>query len=143
MNMSLELEINNFKNEITFSSIFSNISYAEKIILELQSKMTISEEKYGNILLSLSEAINNAIVHGNKFNSEKFVSVVYSLSNKILKISVKDEGEGFDPNQIADPTLPENIENLYGRGIFIIISLSDKVEFEYVDGQIVNMFFNL
>ncbi len=143
MSMSYDLDINNTANEIIFSSVFSNISYAEKIIKKIGEQIEISELLYGNILLSLSEAINNAIVHGNKFDPEKNVKVSFSVKNKELKIEVKDEGEGFDPNQISDPTLPENIENLYGRGVYIIISLSDKVEFEYKQGQIVRMFFNL
>ncbi|MEA3452466.1 MAG: ATP-binding protein [Bacteroidota bacterium] len=143
MNMSLDLETNNFENEVSFPSVFSNISYSEKIIHELEKKISISEEKYGNILLSLSEAINNAIVHGNKFNPEKNVKVLYKYSNRLLLIEVKDQGEGFDPNQIANPTSAENIENLYGRGVYIIISLSDKVEFEYDKGQLVRIMFNI
>ncbi len=143
MNMSLDLEINKFGNQISFSSIFSNISYSERIIKELDNNFPLSEDVYGNILLSLSEAINNAIVHGNKFDPEKLVFVSYKIQNNILQVDIKDQGEGFDPAQIADPTLPENVENLYGRGVFIIISLSDKVEFEYDEGQIVRMFFNL
>lgn len=141
--MSLDLETNNFENEVSFPSVFSNISYSEKIIHELEKKISISEEKYGNILLSLSEAINNAIVHGNKFNPEKNVKVLYKYSNRLLLIEVKDQGEGFDPNQIANPTSAENIENLYGRGVYIIISLSDKVEFEYDKGQLVRIMFNI
>jgi len=143
MNMSLDLEINNFENTVSFSSIFSNISYSEKIIKELEKKLSISEEKYGNILLSLSEAINNAIVHGNKFDPEKYVTVSYRYSKGLLKIDIKDQGEGFDPSQIANPTSAENIENLYGRGVYIIISLSDKVEFEYDKGQLVRIIFNI
>ncbi len=141
--MSYDLDINNKTNEITFSSVFSNISYAEKIIKKISEQTDITEFLYGNILLSLSEAINNAIVHGNKFDPDKVVSVSYAFNEKALMIEVRDQGEGFDPNQVSDPTLPENIENLYGRGVYIIISLSDKVEFEYKDGQIVRMFFNL
>ena len=141
--MSLDLEINNFENQVSFPSVFSNISYSEKIIKELEKKLSISEEKYGNILLSLSEAINNAIVHGNKFDPKKSVTVAYKYNNGILKIEIKDQGEGFDPSQIANPTSAENIENLYGRGVYIIISLSDKVEFEYEKGQLVRIIFNI
>jgi serine/threonine-protein kinase RsbW len=141
--MSLDLHQNNLKGEISFPSIFSNISYSEKIINEISGNIKITDELYGNILLSLSEAINNAIVHGNKFNPSKQVVIKYFIKDDFLVIEIKDQGEGFNPDQIADPTLPENIENLYGRGVFIIISLSDKVEFEYSDGQIVRMYFNL
>jgi len=129
------------KNEFKFQSVFSNITNAEKIANEIITKIQLNEEIYGNILLTLSEAINNAIVHGNKFNPEKIVTVRYYLNNKELNIEVIDQGEGFDVSKVPDPTKPENIENLYGRGVFIIISLSDKVEFEYNKGQIVRIKF--
>jgi len=136
---------NDFNEKIIFPSVFANISYSEKIINILGQKLKISDEIFGNILLSLSEAINNAIVHGNKFTKDKNVTVTYSYksSNKTLVVEVIDEGDGFDPNEINDPTDAENIEKLYGRGVFIIISLTDKVEFEYNNGQIVRMYFNI
>lgn len=143
MDMFTDLKTENFEGNISFSSIFQNISYSEKIINILTEKINISDEIYGNILLSLSEAINNAIVHGNKFNKDKKVFVNYKYSNHILIVEIKDEGEGFDPNEIVDPTNDANIEKLYGRGVFIIISLTDKVEFEYSNGQVLRMFFNL
>lgn len=143
MDMFTDLKTENFEGNISFSSIFQNISYSEKIINILTEKINISDEIYGNILLPLSEAINNAIVHGNKFNKDKKVFVNYKYSNHILIVEIKDEGEGFDPNEIVDPTNDANIEKLYGRGVFIIISLTDKVEFEYSNGQVLRMFFNL
>lgn len=133
----------NIKNEFKFKSVFSNISNAEKIANEIVSKVEIDDEMFGNILLTLSEAINNAIVHGNKFDPHKYVTVKYYVYNDILNIDIVDEGEGFDVTKIPDPTNPENIENLYGRGVFIIISLADKAEFEYNNGQIVRIKFFL
>ena len=143
MDMFTDLQTDSFNDSLSFPSIFQNISYAEKIIDILSAKVNISEEIYGNILLSLSETINNAIVHGNKFDKEKQVTVNFRYNNKSLIIEIQDEGDGFDPNEIADPTQQENVEKLYGRGVFIIISLSDKVEFEYDNGQIIRMYFNL
>lgn len=142
MNTSTESNIK-FENEIIFSSVFTNISYAEKIINNINENYTIPDILSGNILLALSETINNAIVHGNKFNKDKLVYVSYKITTQQLIIEVKDEGEGFNPNELPDPTSPDNLEKLYGRGVFLIISLSDKTEFEYQDGQIVRMFFNL
>jgi len=142
MNTSTETTIK-YENEIIFSSVFTNISYAEKIINNINDNYPIPDILSGNILLALSEAINNAIVHGNKFNKDKLVYVLYKVTNQQLIIEVKDEGEGFNPNELPDPTSPDNLEKLYGRGVFLIISLSDKTEFEYQDGQIVRMFFNL
>lgn len=141
MATSTDSHTNFFEEKLQFSSELDNIRYSEKIMDILLSKLTISEEIYGNILLSLSEAINNAIVHGNKFDTEKSVVVTYKYDGTYLIFEIIDEGEGFDPNTIKDPTDVKNLENLYGRGVFIIISLSDKVEFEYKKGQVVRMFF--
>ncbi len=145
MDIYTDLLTEDFNETISFPSIFQNISYSDKVIESLSSKIKISDEIYGNILLSLSEAINNAIVHGNKFNKDKQVTINFNYKAKtsVLQISIKDEGDGFDPNEIADPTNDENIEKLYGRGVFIIISLCDKVEFKYDNGQIVKLYFNL
>lgn len=133
----------NIRNEFKFQSVFSNISNAEKIANEIISKVRINEALFGNILLTLSEAINNAIVHGNKFDPEKYVTVKYYILDNILNLDIQDEGDGFDVSKIPNPTEPENIENLYGRGVFIVISLADKVEFEYKKGQIVRIKFSL
>lgn len=133
----------NIRNEFKFQSVFSNISNAEKIANEIISKVRINEALFGNILLTLSEAINNAIVHGNKFDPEKYVTVKYYILDNILNLDIQDEGDGFDVSKIPNPTEPENIENLYGRGVFIVISLADKVEFEYNKGQIVRIKFSL
>lgn len=142
MNTYTEL-LSNFEEEIIFSSVFTNISYAEKIVNHINEKQEIPEILYGNILLALSEGINNAIVHGNKFNKDKLIYVTYKLQNENLIIEIKDEGDGFNPVELPDPTSPENVEKLYGRGVFLMISLSDKTEFEYNEGQIVRMYFNL
>lgn len=144
MNISAKLPEQQNENEIIFSSIFTNITYSEKIVEYINQIYPIPEILYGNILLAISEAINNAIVHGNKFNKEKLVYVSYKITqDNYLIVEVKDEGEGFDPYSLPDPTAPENIEKLYGRGVFIIISLCDKTEFEFNNGQIVRMYFNL
>ncbi len=138
-----DLEKNNYDEIIVFQSDFKNITYAEQVIQKMSSKIVISDEIYGNVLLSLSEAINNAIVHGNKFNPNKNVTVYYKISSKKLEIAVKDEGAGFDYKLIDDPTETINREKLTGRGVFIILNLADIVEFSYNNGQIVKMIFNL
>ena len=66
------------------------------------------------------EAVNNAIVHGNKSDIKKFVDVQFNLVNNNLQVTVTDEGKGFKPSEIPDPTKPENIELLAGRGVFLM-----------------------
>ena len=90
----------------------------------------ISVEIYGNILIALSEAVNNAISHGNGNVFEKNTLVVSSLDKKKLVFTITDQGNGFDFSQLPDPTSPENIEKPQGRGIFLMNHLSDGVSFE-------------
>jgi serine/threonine-protein kinase RsbW len=130
------------KKTVKFTSDFQNLAKAEEILEAINNNLTLSEENYGNILLSLSEAINNAIVHGNKMDKNKFVTVSYRILPDTIEISVEDQGQGFDPNSIPDPTAPENIERETGRGIFIIKNLSDEVIFEK-NGRKITMKFRL
>jgi Anti-sigma regulatory factor (Ser/Thr protein kinase) len=74
--------------------------------------------------------VNNAIVHGNKQNEEKDVIVNITIEKGELHIVVKDQGKGFDYENVPDPTAPENIENISGRGIFLMRKLSDKLIFD-------------
>jgi serine/threonine-protein kinase RsbW len=75
------------------------------------------------------EAVNNAITHGNKANPQKLVDVEIEFDNDEIRITVSDEGEGFKPDKIPDPTLPENIEELSGRGVFLMTKLADSIKF--------------
>lgn len=143
MNIYTDLDKNKSFNQVVFSSDFKNITYADEIITKISENIHINHDIFGKILLSLSEAINNAIVHGNKFDIVKSVIVTYGLQNSKLVIFVKDEGDGFDYNLVDDPTDIENIEKLSGRGVFIILNLADEVKFFYSGGQIVKMIFDL
>ena len=92
-------------------------------------KATTYEELYGNILIALSEAVNNAIIHGNKNIVDKEALVVASFADGLLTFTVSDQGDGFNFLDLPDPTLPENIEKPQGRG-FLMNHLSDGVVFE-------------
>ena len=117
------------KTEISFASKMENINIIEKIVDEISTQYNFGTEIYGNILVAAVEAVNNAIIHGNKIDESKSVNVKIEISNNILFIRVKDEGEGFDYNNIADPTLPENLEKPHGRGLFLIKHLADEINF--------------
>ncbi len=88
----------------------------------------ISESVIADIAISVSELVNNAIVHGNKFSRDKSVTVKLRHSDGMLAISVTDQGTGFDPGQVADPLAQENLLKEVGRGIFIVRQLMDKVD---------------
>lgn len=117
------------KKTLKVTSEIKNISIAESIVDNLTIEYDLNPDLYGNILVTVHEAINNAIVHGNHLDKSKFVEITYVLENRKLLFSIKDEGKGFDFNNIADPTTPENIEKPSGRGIFIIKNLADEVTF--------------
>ncbi len=97
---------------------------------------------YGKVLIACIEAVNNSIVHGNNSNPEKYVAIGVESKNEKLKILVQDEGAGFDYKHIPDPTAPDNIENIHGRGVFLMNHLSDEVNF-LDDGAGVELIFNI
>ncbi len=126
---------------IVFPSVTDNIRIVEKLVDELCEDYKIKEDFYGNILISLTEAVNNAIVHGNRLDPDKSVSVKYDTVDEVLKFIIEDEGPGFDYDNLPDPTAPENIEKPNGRGVFLMKHLADNCAF-LDDGRIVELEFN-
>ncbi|WP_276364334.1 ATP-binding protein [Daejeonella sp. H1SJ63] len=115
---------------IQLPSKIESITIVENFIDELSAKYGFSDEIYANVLTCLSEAVINGIVHGNRQNPEKKVYInLEVIENKRLIFTISDEGEGFNFNNLPDPTAPENIENLTGRGVFIIKKLADQCIF--------------
>lgn len=111
-------------------SEIDSLAKVEQIIEEIKDLHKIPEDLYGNILVSITEAVNNAIKHGNKLDPNKEVDFSFESNEKEYIFKIQDKGVGFDPNNIPDPTLPENIDKPDGRGIFIMKNLADEVAFE-------------
>jgi serine/threonine-protein kinase RsbW len=130
------------KKTLKIVSKIENLRKVEKLVDELSSEYNISADVYGNILIAALEAANNAILHGNKLNENKSVDIEVNIEDNRLKIKIEDEGNGFDYKNVPDPTAPENIENVNGRGIFLMEKLSDKIEFSR-NGATVELEFNL
>jgi len=128
--------------KLRFTSKLENITLVEKLIDDVCDLHTIDRDYYGNILVALTEAVNNAISHGNGSDASKHVSVIFESKKDTIRFEVSDEGEGFDPDSLPDPTSPENIEKPYGRGIFLIRHLSDETEFSD-EGRTVSISFNV
>jgi serine/threonine-protein kinase RsbW len=105
------------------------VKHVEELVKSLMCKCQLNQEVCDNILISLTEAVNNAIIHGNKEDIEKYVNIKCKESSTKVIIQISDEGNGFNPQGIKDPTLPENIECCGGRGVFIMKSLSDQLLF--------------
>ena len=114
---------------LQLSSEMESLTPLENLIEELADKYQISEDTFANMMTCLNEAFINAIVHGNKLDATKKVIINAEVDSKRIIWTVKDEGPGFDPNKILDPTAPENLENLTGRGVFIIKQLADQCIF--------------
>jgi serine/threonine-protein kinase RsbW len=125
---------------IEIPSLSENIRMIESFIDNCKEKFQLNEDIYGNIMIAVTEAVNNAIRHGNKNDSTKNVSLALTLEENLIKFKVEDEGRGFDYNSLPDPTAPENIEKPGGRGIFLMKHLSDEVEFKE-GGRVVELCF--
>lgn len=114
---------------IAIPSLPENIRMIESFIDNAKDRFSLNDDMYGNIMIAVTEAVNNAIRHGNKCHSEKNVELNLAFQKSMLKFTVRDQGEGFDFSHLPDPTSPENLENPGGRGIFLIKHLSDEVDF--------------
>lgn len=119
------------------------IHLVENVVDQIKKDLEFKEDVYGNVMVALTEAVNNSIFHGNKGDSTKKVFVDFEIRNHYcLIVRVRDEGGGFNPDTLADPTAPENIGNIGGRGVFLMEQLSDELRFED-DGRLVEMTFNI
>jgi serine/threonine-protein kinase RsbW len=115
---------------LVIPSDLSHVSIVESLIDKVCAELNIHEDLYGNVLIAVTEAVNNAIIHGNAFNPDKSVVVEVVQDEESFTFKVIDEGAGFDYMNLPDPTAPENIEKENGRGIFLIQNLSDCLDFE-------------
>ena len=106
-----------------------SITVLENLIEEIADKHSVSEDTFANMMTCLNEVAINAIVHGNKLDESKKVIINADIENKRIIWTVTDEGEGFDYNNLPDPTAPENLENLTGRGVYIVKHLADQCIF--------------
>jgi serine/threonine-protein kinase RsbW len=125
---------------IAINSDIENLRVVETLVDTLSKKLGISDEVYGKILISTVEAVNNAILHGNKGKKEKIVKIDFNADGNMFEVTVKDEGDGFEFNNIPDPTDPANIENLHGRGVFLMRSLADRIEFNDSGNEVIMRF---
>jgi serine/threonine-protein kinase RsbW len=128
-------------DSLTIPSDFGSLNKVELLIDEVCNRLEVNEDYYGNVLIAVTEAVNNAILHGNQQKQELSVDLFVGDKETDFCFSVKDYGEGFDYNNLPDPTSPDNIEKEDGRGIFLMKSLAEAVEFED-EGRNVNIYFS-
>ena len=113
-----------------------SITQLEALIEQIADTYNISEDTFANMMTCLNEALINAIKHGNKMDVNKKVIINADVDAKRIIWTVTDEGEGFDYVHLADPTAPENLESLTGRGIFIIKHLADQCIFNTTGNEV-------
>ncbi len=128
-------------DSVSVPSNFASISTIETLIDKVCNNIGVHEDHYGNVLIAVTEAVNNAIQHGNRQDSKLSVDVAVGDKNEEFYFSILDQGQGFDFTNLPDPTAPENIEKENGRGIFLMRSLADDVEFDD-GGRRVTIYFN-
>jgi serine/threonine-protein kinase RsbW len=127
---------------VTFPSLKENVALVEKFVDEICQFYSIGDENYGNILVAVTEAVSNAIYHGNRLNPEKDVRFYYETKENNLCFTVEDQGKGYNPDTLPDPTDPENLETPNGRGVFLMRKLTDDIKF-YNEGRKVELFFRI
>jgi len=125
---------------IQIPSLPENIRIVESFIDNVKDKFQIDDDIYGNIMVAVTESVNNAIVHGNKGDKTKNVILAAECQDNHLKFIIEDEGPGFNYDSLPDPTAPENLDKIGGRGIFLMKHLSDLVEFKN-EGRTVELSF--
>jgi serine/threonine-protein kinase RsbW len=129
--------------KIRIESKVGNLRVVENAIDDATTVIGISQDNYGKIMVSAMEAVNNAILHGNRSNPKKMVDIEIGYKGDELKIIVTDEGSGFRPELVPDPTTPENIEALNGRGIYLMSHLADKIEYNKSGNSVTMIFKNI
>ena len=106
-----------------------NLITVEEFVNYFAKDLGLSDEQLSVLLLAVTEATTNAIIHANKCDLSKLVSIHAYIEDSKLIVKVKDEGEGFDPSTIPNPTEPENLLKDSGRGVFLMKVYMDKVEY--------------
>jgi len=131
-------ETDNFK--MLIPSVLEEITKVERMAEKAADKMKFNEEEKDSLAIAVTEAVNNAIIHGNKQDKNKKVHIKFEFEATRLVVSIKDEGKGFNPDKVSDPLAPENLLKESGRGIFIVSSLMDDIQYSFhKDGTQINL----
>jgi serine/threonine-protein kinase RsbW len=121
------------KYHLEIESDPNNLITVEEFVNYFCKDVNLPDEKLANIFLAVTEATTNAIIHANKCDTNKIVTVDAYVENSKLIIKIKDEGEGFEPDNIPDPTEPENLLKDSGRGIYLMRVYMDDMKYIRTD----------
>lgn len=125
---------------LVISSELSNINIVRNFVQDFYIDSGLKRNSFNNVFLGISEAVNNAILHGNQLDTEKKVFIRMNLEGNQFIVEVEDEGDGFCFDAILDPTAIENLKMAHGRGIYIIRQLADELVFKEEGRKVVIQF---
>lgn len=114
----------------TLESTLASVNKAEQAAAEVAAKSGFAEDDCGRIAMAVREAAVNAVLHGNRYDPAKRVTVSFASTPDALTVAVRDEGPGLDPATLPDPLAPENLLKQSGRGIFLIRAFMDEIHFQ-------------
>ena len=115
-------------SELSLPSRIDTIATAAAAVAEFVGRSGISDDAAFGIDMAVREAVTNAVLHGNRQDDDKTVDITLKSSPDAVEISVHDQGPGFNPEAVPDPTAKENILKASGRGIFFMRSFMDEVD---------------
>lgn len=114
---------------LSLNSTYDEIEKVESLLSALQSELSFNDEFYARLMLAVSEAATNGILHGNKLDESKKIEINAYRDNDKLVIETQDEGEGFDPDDVPDPLAEENLMKTSGRGVFLMHEYADDMNY--------------
>jgi len=120
---------------LEIDSVRNNIREVEALMLKANKEFGLTDDEYIKMMIAVTEIAMNAIVHGNKENAEKKVRVYVEHDDKVMRIVITDEGEGFEPQYLPDPTIEKNLHDMHGRGVFIARELVDEFYYQHHNGK--------
>ena len=118
------------KYVLVLTSNPKQVARVEEFLEKVNKELNFDEVKYNKLLVATTEAVNNSIIHGNKRNSRKKVVLTCEVNHSCLIVHIHDEGPGVDTTKLPDPLANENLLRENGRGVFLMRSLMDSVEFD-------------
>ena len=124
----LRLNLTEETTELILPSRIEAINEAASAAAEFVERSGLGEDAAFGVDMAVREAVTNAVLHGNRQDETKTVEVSFKNSPEAIEITVRDQGEGFDPGSVPDPTDPQNILKTCGRGILFMRNFMDEVE---------------
>ena len=117
--------------KLDLASRFEMLDIAQTVLVQVCKIVGFEDEVTHYMAVAIRESVVNAIKHGNAQDESKRVEVTFTLGDGSLEVQVKDQGEGFQPEEIPDPLAPENLLKAYGRGIFFMKQFMDEVSYSF------------